>query len=125
MASEAIGRSPRGVAMGVVGAAQTQLAQPVGQVPFTGSKQAVTEGPSVTVQQSCAPVQHSLPQHVAPTPQVAPVSVQGGLVAQVPLPQYGCAPAQALPHVPQLRTSFAALTHVPPQHLNPKQSLSD
>ena len=59
-------RSPAGVAIGVLGAAQLQFEQPVGQVPFTGSKQPMTVGPIVTAQQICVPVQHCPLQQVPP-----------------------------------------------------------
>jgi hypothetical protein len=85
----AIGRAPAGVAIGVAGAAQTHPEHPVGHVPFTGSKQPVTDGPIVTVQQICVPLQHCPPQQVVPRLQAAPTSVQGQLVWQVPFAQYG------------------------------------
>jgi hypothetical protein len=115
----AIGRSPAGVAIGVAGAAQVHAEQPVGHVPLTGSKQPVTVGPSLTVQQICVPVQHPPPQQVEPVLQAAPTSVHGQIVWQVPFAQYGCAPPQVLPHIPQLRMSLPAFTQTPAQHLKP------
>jgi len=76
------------------------------------------------VQQICVPVQQLPPQQVEPTSQAAPTSVHGQLVWQVPFAQYGWAPPQVLPHVPQLRMSLPELTQNPLQHLNPWQTAS-
>jgi hypothetical protein len=109
--------------MGVVGAVQTQAAQPVGQVPLTGSKQPVNDGPCVTEQQSC-PVAQQLPaQQNWPWMHWAPTRLQGG-APQVPFAQYGCAPEQGMLQPPQLRMSFLVLTQNPPQQLKPWQSVS-
>jgi hypothetical protein len=51
--------------------------------------------------------------------QAAPTSVHGQIVWQVPFAQYGCAPPQVLPHIPQLRMSLPAFTQTPAQHLKP------
>jgi hypothetical protein len=72
--------------MGVVGAVQTHAAQPVGQVPLTGSKHAMTEGPCVTWQQSWPALQQLAPQQNWPPMHIAPTRLQGG-DPQVPFPQ--------------------------------------
>jgi hypothetical protein len=78
-----------------------------------------------TVQQSCAPVQHWPPQQVPPAAHgTAAPRKHGQLVAQLPPEQYGCAPPQTLPQVPQFEMSLPGLTQKPPQHLKPWQVAS-
>jgi hypothetical protein len=75
-----MGTSPFGVATRVSAEAQSQLGQPTGQVPFTGSWQPVTTAPRDTSQQSCPTPQQTVPQQFSPG---QALSLQGG-VPQVP-----------------------------------------
>jgi hypothetical protein len=93
-----------------------------GQVPISRLQHPVTDGPSVTVQQICVPVQQLPPQQVIPELHAEPVGVLHGGVPHVPLAQKGLIPAQVLPQLPQFRMSLSALTQNPLQHLNPWQS---
>jgi hypothetical protein len=75
----------------------------------------VTTGPG-TSQHSVPAPQHCEPQQNSLTGQATPL--QGG-VPHLPLSQYGFAPAQLMPHPPQLRMSSISSTHVPLQHVSP------
>jgi hypothetical protein len=72
--------------MGVVGAAHTQAAQPVGQLPLTGAKQPITDGPSFTAQQIWPAWQQLPPQQNCVLVHCAPTVLQGG-DPQVPFAQ--------------------------------------
>jgi hypothetical protein len=72
--------------MGVVGAVQTHAAQPVGQLPLTGSTHSMTVCPSLTAQQSWPALQQLPPQQNCAPTHIAPTRVQGG-DPQVPFAQ--------------------------------------
>ena len=113
-----MGRSPLGVAMGVLGAVHTHCAQPSGQVPLSvAGVQAVREAPAFTLQHSSPALQHSASQQVAVPMQVT--SWQGAF-SHLPLLQNGLGPVQTVPHVPQLLMSLPVLMHSGPQHLKPQ-----
>ncbi len=116
-----MGRSPRGVATGVSGAAQTPPGLPGGQVPFIiGTHIGGPTGPAGTTQQSSPGMQQSPPQHVVPAHVVPAVH---GASAHTPLLQKWFAnwssTVQSLSQPPQLRISLAALTQLPSQQVKP------
>jgi hypothetical protein len=110
-----MGTSPCGVAIRLSAEAHTHSGQPTGHVPSTGSWQPRVLGPTLTSQHSWPEAQHVLPQHVA-VPQ--PLALHGG-VPQVPRPQNGPGPMQAVPQPPQFRMSLPVFTHLPAQQARP------
>lgn len=77
--------------------------------------------PCCTVQHSWPSVQSEVPQQNSPAGGCLFKLHGGGLHVEVPEveSQYGCAPPQVLPQLPQLSMSLAVLTQLPLQQVRP------